>query len=131
MVARILVPVIILTILPYWWIGKQYLFLNRRKGCLGKSFCHLSRRWLRLLWWSPAMGVIGYSGFLALERNFLPDNPVLIDIWFGVMAIFAVPQFVFAFCSFIGWLCMCIAKSGKLGRFGFRPGNQGRNWGNS
>ena len=75
------------------------------------------------------MGVIGYSGFLALERNFLPGNPVLIDIWFGVMAIFAVPQFVFAFCSFIGWLCMCIAKSGKLGRFGFRPGNQGRNWG--
>ena len=129
MVARILVPVIILTILPYWWIGKQYLFLNRRKGSLGKSFCHLSRRWLRLLWWLPAMGVIGYSGFLALERNFLPDNPVLIDIWFGVMAMFAVPQFVFAFCSFIGWLCMRIAKSGKLGRFGFRPGNQGRNWG--
>ena len=109
MVARILVPVIILTILPYWWIGKQYLFLNRRKGSLGKSFGHLSRRWLRLLWWLPAMGVIGYSGFLALERNFLPGNPVLIDIWFGVMAIFAVPQFVFAFSSFIGWLCMCFA----------------------
>ena len=112
MVARILVPVIILTILPYWWIGKQYLFLNRRKGSLGKSFCHLSRRWLRLLWWLPAMIVIGYSGFLALERNFLPDNPVLIDIWFGVMAMFAVPQFVFAFCSFIAWLFCCSKTTG-------------------
>ncbi len=104
MIARIIIPIILGTLLPYWWISKRY--------------CRFRARWKRLLFWMPAGVVIGYSLYLALQRNFIPDNPVLEDIWFVMMSLFAVPQFVFAFCSGIGWIIMRLCRSrhnwGKL-----------------
>ena len=35
-----------------------------------------------------------------------PRNPMLIDIWFVIMAVCAVPQFVFSLFSVFGWCCM-------------------------
>ena len=92
MIARILIPIVVFTILPYWWIYRRYAKL-RLKG------------WKRLAYWLLPLLVIGYSTYLTLEPNFLPEQPVLIDIWLVMMAFLAVPQFVFTFCSAVGWAC--------------------------
>lgn len=91
MINRIIIPIILGTILPYLWIDKQEW--RQIHG------------WKRILLWIPAVLVIGYSSYLALLPGFVPENPVLVDIWFGVMALCAVPQFVYSFCSVIGWGC--------------------------
>lgn len=95
MIARIILPIMIGTILPYYWIARH---------C-----CRLRSFW-RVCFWIPAGLVIGYSVFLALQRNFIPENPLLEDLWFVVMALFAVPQFVFALCSVIGYAIMKYSK---------------------
>lgn len=91
MVNRIFLPIVLGTLLPYVWI-----------------FWHECRKWQvkwRLLLWLPAVITIGYSAYLASLSGFVPDNPLLVDLWFVVMALFAVPQFVYAFFSFLGWCC--------------------------
>lgn len=94
MITRIYIWILLGTILPYLW-----------------CFCHELRHrplvW-RLLHWIPALIVIGYSSYLAMLPNFVPDHSFLVDIWFVIMAFFAVPVFVYAFFSFGGW---CIMKS--------------------
>lgn len=79
------------TLLPYLWIDlHEWKDKSRQK---------------RLLLWIPANLVIGYSAYLTMLPGFVPKNPLLIDVWFGVMAVCAVPEFVYAFCSFVGWCC--------------------------
>ncbi len=92
MITRILIPIIIGVVVPYLWIERHYF-----RSCPW---------WKRLLVWLPALCVIGYSAYLAWLPNFIPANPLLVDIWFGVMALFAVPPFVFAFFSGAGWCVM-------------------------
>lgn len=94
MIARILIPVVVFTLLPYLWIYKRY----------GKLW--LKSLWQRVLFWLPAFVVIAYSAYITILPNFLPRNPVLIDIWFVMMAVCAVPQFVFSLFSVFGWCCM-------------------------
>ena len=78
------------TVLPYLWIVLHDLRgLNRAK---------------RFFLWLPAVLVLGYSAYLAMQPGFVPEDPMLVDIWFVVMALCAVPQFVYAFWSFMGWL---------------------------
>lgn len=79
------------TLLPYLWIDRY-----EWKGKSGS--------W-RLVFWIPAVLELGYSGYLALQPDFVPKNPLFVDVWFGLMAVCAVPQFVYAFCSFVGWCC--------------------------
>lgn len=89
MIARIIIYIVVGTLLPYLWMGWSRF-----------------RSWSwhrRLLFVLPPLVVIGYSGYLALLPNFVPSDPALVDIWFVVMACFAVPQFVYAVCSWIGW----------------------------
>lgn len=94
MIARILIPVVVFTLLPYLWIYKRY----------GKLW--LKSLWQRVLFWLPAFVVIAYSAYITMLPNFLPRNPVLIDIWFVIMAVCAVLQFVFSLFSVFGWCCM-------------------------
>ncbi len=114
MIARILIPVVLFTVLPYLWIDRKYL--------------HVRKGWRKALYWLPVAIVIGYSGVLSMDSDFLPDEAVLIDIWFGVMALLAVPQFVFAFCSFVGWGSLRLVR--RLRRRHQMPSSHGaRNWG--
>ena len=78
MIARILIPIVLFSVLPYLWIDRQYL--------------HVRKGWRKILYWLPVAIVIGYSSYLALGADFMPDDPMLIDIWFGMMAVLAVPQ---------------------------------------
>lgn len=120
MIARLLIPVIVLTVLPYLWIDRKYLHIPKGKR--------------KILYWLPAAIVIGYTAYLTQEPDFLPANPVFIDIWFVMMALLAVPQFVFAFTSFVGWECMKLsrrfkAKKGMAGLEAVCIGHAtGENW---
>ena len=86
-----MIPIILGTILPYLWIDRQEW--RQIHG------------WKRILLWMPAALVVGYSGYLASLPSFVPENPLLVDIWFGVMALCAVPQFIYSFCGCVGWGC--------------------------
>ena len=66
MIARLLIPVIVLTVLPYLWIDRKYLHIPKGKR--------------KILYWLPAAIVIGYTAYLTLEPDFLPANPVFIDL---------------------------------------------------
>jgi len=123
MIGRILIPVIVLTLLPYWWIDKRYLksrvWRYHLLRLLGSPMVKrwpllllwpLLLRWRRRFWWAQAVIVIAYSAYLGIQRKFLPDEPVLVDIWFVIMALFAVPQFVFSFCSLVGWGGMKVSR---------------------
>lgn len=91
MINRIIIPILLGTILPYLWIDLHV--------------CHGLKGWKRVLLWLPAILEIAYSAYMALQPGFVPDNPVFVDVWFAVMALCAVPQFVFAFFSAVGWCC--------------------------
>lgn len=123
MIGRILVPIIVLTLLPYWWIDKRYLksrvwryhLLRLLASPMMKRWpllllWPLLLRWRRWFWWAQAFVVIAYSVYLGMLRKFLPDEPALVDLWFVIMALFTVPQFVFSFCSLIGWGCMKVSR---------------------
>ena len=88
MIYRLLIPIIVGTILPYLWLFKKF-----RSNLTGKQ---------KYLFWLPAFLVIAYSVYLACLPNFVPSNPILVDLWFGMMALFAVPQFVYTFCDVVG-----------------------------
>lgn len=94
-----MIPIILGTILPYLWIDRHE--------------CRQMRPWRRLLLWVPAVLVVGYSGYLAQLPGFVPENPLWIDVWFGVMALCAVPQFVYSFCSSLGWCCQKCFRTRK------------------
>lgn len=96
MIARIIIYIVMGTLLPYLWMGRSHF-----------RFWSWRRRSLFVL---PPLVVIGYSTYLALLPNFVPSNPVLIDIWFVVMACFAVPQFVYALCCWIGYAVQRLFK---------------------
>ena len=114
MIARILIPIVLFSVLPYLWIDRQYL--------------HVRKGWRKILYWLPVAIVIGYSSYLALGADFMPDDPMLIDIWFGLMAVLAVPQFVFALCSFAGWECMRLLRRYRQKQN--KPSSHtSRNWG--
>lgn len=84
MIVRIFLFIVIGTILPYLWIDRREL---RHAG---------KRR--RVLHWLPACLVVGYSAYLSLLPGFVPANPLLVDVWFVLMALCAVPQFVYFVC---------------------------------
>lgn len=50
MIARLLIPVIVLTVLPYLWIDRKYLHIPKGKR--------------KILYWLPAAIVIGYTAYL-------------------------------------------------------------------
>ena len=58
MIARLLIPVIVLTVLPYLWIDRKYLHVTKGKR--------------KILYWLPAAIVIGYTAYRTLEPAFLP-----------------------------------------------------------
>lgn len=91
MINRIIIPILLGTILPYLWIDLHV--------------CHGLKGWKKALLWFPAILELVYSAYMAVQPGFVPDNPIWVDVWFAVMALCAVPQFVFAFFSVVGWCC--------------------------
>ena len=91
MIARILIFLLFLIVLPDLYIDLHYL---RKKTTY--------TRWKRLSWWLPAILMLVYTFKMGTEKNFIPDNPAWIDNYLLLLGLFVVPKGIFTLCSLIG-----------------------------
>lgn len=106
MIARFFIFLLFLIILPDVYLDLHYL---RKK----KKYTW----WKRLLWWLPALLMLAYTIKMAIEPNFIPDNPAWIDNYLLLLCLLIVPKAMFSICSVIG-LFLCRLRKKR------------RNWGN-
>ena len=92
MIARIFILIIILTILPDFYIDAHY-FRHKK---------HYTW-WKRLIWWLPCLAMIVYTIRLALEKDFVPTNMSVINVYLFLLGLLVIPKFIFMMFSFIGW----------------------------
>ncbi len=92
MIARIFIIIIILTILPDFYIDTHYL-RHRSKY----TWRH------RLLWWLPGILMIAYTIKLTFEKDFVPTNMIVINVYLFLLGLIVAPKVLFMIFSFIGW----------------------------
>ena len=92
MIARIIVPLILLILLPELYLDLHYL-RHRAKFNWKK----------RLAWWIPAAIMLVWAVCLAFSRNFAPENTALLFWFLLLVGLLVVPKAMFALCSFLGW----------------------------
>lgn len=92
MIARILVPILIIIIFSDLYIDRR--FLRRRTRYLW---------WQRVLWWMPGVLLIAYTLIVALSKHFAPSCMTVLNVYLLLLGVVVLPKFVFAFCSLLGW----------------------------
>ena len=90
MIARALIPILIITVMA--------------DACITWRFMHRSRWWKKLLWWMPALIIIGWAIRLAMQSGFVGDSQAEVEYFLLAFALIVVPKAVFAFCSLVGRL---------------------------
>lgn len=110
MIARIVIPLLLLILLPDFYIDR---FQLRHKPSY-------ARHW-RLLWWLPGVGMTVFTIVLSLTRNFLPSDIAWIELYLFLLGLFVVPKAVYTFCSFMGhWVRVwCHGRHNWGNRIGF------------
>jgi len=93
MIARVIIWLLLLIVLPDYYLEHHYL--RWRKG-------YNWRR--RSLWWVPGVVMVVYSLILACSENFVPDNILWVEIYLFLMGVIVVPKAIFALCSYLGVL---------------------------
>ena len=96
MIARILIPLILLITLPVIYIHRHYL--NRRK--------HHQVLWKTLIW-IPAALMAVYTLGLSAGSDFAPANMNILYFYLFLLGVIVAPLAVFAICSVVG-LLFCI-----------------------
>ena len=101
MIARSLPLFLLLVIIPYLYIDLRYL---RHKSW-----------WKRLLWWLTGIGMIAYTVYLALERDFIPsgDRIYILYAYLMLLGAFIIPMCTFMLCSLIGKGCSKLVRASK------------------
>ena len=92
MIARIVIPVILVVLLTDWYVDRRFI-------CM----CRLHRKALRCCWWLQTTLVVVYSVSLALSKNFAPDNFDLLSWYLLLLTVWILPKLVFVVCSALGW----------------------------
>ena len=104
MIARIIVPILLLTVLPYLYVDLRYL---RRRHC---------KWWKRVLWWLPCVGMVAYSIIMASVKGFAPANASVTNWYLLLLGLLVVPMFVFMLSSLIGLgICKLIRSKNNWG----------------
>lgn len=104
MIARIIVPILLLTVLPYMYVDLRYL---RRRHC---------KWWKRVLWWLPCVGMVAYSIIMASVKGFAPANASVTNWYLLLLGLLVVPMFVFMLSSLIGLgICKLIRSKNNWG----------------
>ena len=102
MIARILIPLLLLIALPDLYIYWHY---KRRK---------MKGRFLRrLVWWMPCLLMTAYTLYLACLPGFAPENHYVTDAYLILLGVIVVPKAVYSICSLTG-LLYCRMVSSKL-----------------
>lgn len=114
MIARSLLLFLLLTILPFLYFD---LHAFRKKKVW----------WKRLLWWIPCVAFIAYTCYLALEKNFIPDNNriLILHLYLFILGLVIIPMWVYILCSLIGKGCSKLVR--RIRGASSRPA---RNYGN-
>ena len=101
MIARSVILFLLLVIIPYLYIDLRYL---RHKSW-----------WKRLLWWLTGIGMIAYTVYLALERDFIPsgDRIYILYAYLMLLGAFIIPMCTFMLCSLIGKGCSKLVRASK------------------
>ena len=95
MIARIIIPLILMIVLSDLYIDKHYL-RHRVKYTW----------WKRMLWWIPGAVMLVLSVVMAFSKNFVPENTDLLYGFLFLIGLLVVPKALYALCSFLGWrLC--------------------------
>lgn len=93
MIARILLPILLMIVLADVYVDQHFLRRQRTRATLK-----------RCLWWLPSVLIIIYTLVLALQRDFAPRDNALLNTYLFLLGLIVVPKFVFALCSAIGYL---------------------------
>ena len=102
MIAKSIVFFIIVVLLPEIYLDRRHY---RKKAW-----------WKRLLLWLPTLGMIIYAVALAMERNFMPDDPFILYFYLFLLFVWFIPKAVYTLCSAIGWvICKCLKKHSNYG----------------
>ena len=104
MIARIIILIILLALLPDLYIDRHYL--RHRKSW-----------WKRLLWWLPTLFFLAATIFFSIERNFIPEDPTWLYVYMLVLGVVVLPKAVYALSSSVG-LLVCKFRHKRM------------NWGN-
>ena len=89
MIARSLFLFLLLIIIPQLYVDYRYR--------------HKSKLWKRILLWIPTLAMLAFTIYLAMEKDFIPNNPILIYTYLFILGFIFIPKAVFALCSAIGW----------------------------
>lgn len=104
MIARIILPILIMTIVPFLYVDLRYL---KRRGCSWQK---------RLLWWLPAIIMTVYSISLSLIKGFAPSDTTVMNLYLFLLGFIVVPMFVFMLCSLVGLgICRLFRKKRNYG----------------
>lgn len=92
MIARIFILLLLLIVLPDFYIDRRVLRRHTRYLW-----------WQRLLWWLPGVVMSACTLVLAASRNFAPEGIGLLNAYLFMFGITVIPKSVFALCSLLGW----------------------------
>lgn len=93
MIARIIIPLILVIVLPDLYIDIHYF----------RKQYHISR-WLRLLWWIPCISMVIYTCALASIQDFAPTDLTWLNTYLFLLGMFVGPKTIFTLTSFLGWI---------------------------
>ena len=93
MIARILIPLLLLIALPDLYLHWHYL--QRRKG--------YNVFW-RCLFWAPSLIMLAYTLGLSAGDNFVPSQIEVLFLYLFLLGVLVLPKATFALCSAIGLL---------------------------
>ena len=88
MIARIVIPIILVVLLTDWYVDRRFI-----------RMCRLHRKALRCCWWLQTTLVVVYSVSLALSKNFATDNFDLLSWYLLLLTVWILPKLVFVVCS--------------------------------
>lgn len=96
MIARIILPILIMILVADLFVDLHYLRRIQR------------RQWLkRMFWWLPAVMIIVYTIYMSSLGSFAPESMTVLNTYLFLLGFIVIPKFVFAVCSVIGW---CIRR---------------------
>ena len=116
MIARNIVLFLLLLVLPYLYIDLRYF---RRKKVW----------WKRVLLYVPCVTMVAYAIYLAMGRDFIPDNDHIF-VLYGFLLLLGfviIPQWTFILSSLIGKRCSKLVRKFKSPEQRLRPA---KNYGN-
>ena len=87
MIARDILTFLLLVILPFLFIDLR--FFRRKKAW-----------WKRVLWWIICAAMVGYTVYLAMERDFIPGNDRILILYgyLFLLGLVIIPMWTFSIC---------------------------------